>query len=57
MIQFLTNWFKVHDNVGRGFKYAYVELVNHFGYDNVKVTQHGCYKAFKRYSNYTWKRI
>ena len=57
MIQFLTNWFKVHDNVGRGFKYAYAELVNHFGYDNIKVTQHGCYKAFKRYSNYTWKRI
>lgn len=57
MINFLNQWFKTGTNVGKSFKYAYAELVKHFGEDNVKVTQHGCYKAFKRYSDFTFKRI
>ena len=28
-----------------------------FGKDFVKVSVHGCYKAFKRYTDYTYKRI
>jgi hypothetical protein len=46
--------------VGKSFKYAYGALINESGLiqeGSVKVSMHGCYKAFRRYSDYTYKRI
>ena len=57
MIDYLTTWFKIDKNVGKAFKYAYDELIEKFGKEKVGVSMHGCYKAFKRYSNFTFKRI
>jgi hypothetical protein len=57
LVNWLTTWFEMDENVGKGFKSAYLAMIDHFGKDYVKVTRHGCYKAFKKYSNHTWKRI
>jgi transposase len=76
MIEFLVQWFKAGDNVGKSFKYAYEALVKESGLfkkELVKgrgrdqtmaqvkavspVSMHGCYKAFKRYSDFTYKRV
>ena len=57
MINFLKEWFKKGDNGGKTFKYAYNALVEKFGLDKVKVSVHGCYKAFRRYTNYSYKRV
>ena len=57
MIEFLVTWFKKNDNVGKSFKYGYDALIQQFGKDKIKVTLHGCYKAFRRDSNFTFKRI
>ena len=55
MIEFLQNWF--NKNIGKKFKYAYNALKDQFPKDSIKVSEHGCYKAFKRYSNFTYKRV
>lgn len=59
MINFLIQWFKEDNHVGKSFKYAYDALVKEFEgrATPVCVSVHGCYKAFRRYSNYTYKRI
>ncbi len=60
MVEFLTQWFKTDSNVGKSFKYAYGALVKESGLFRVgsdPVSMHGCYKAFRRYSDYTYKRI
>jgi hypothetical protein len=65
MVDFLTEWFKTDRNVGKSFKYAYRALLDESGLFKtvpgevriVPVSQHGCYKAFKRYSDFTYKRI
>ena len=57
MIKFLKDWFMSKGNIGRSFKYAYEALINEFGLEQVSVSKHGCYKAFKKYSNFTYKRI
>ncbi len=59
MINFLSEWFKLDGNVGKSFKYAYKALVEEFSQqgDGVKASMHGCYKAFRRYTDYTYKRI
>ena len=44
-------------NVGKPFKYAYDALRQQFGKQHVRITMHGCYKAFKRYTNFTYKRV
>ncbi len=56
-INFLKEWFNEEPNVGKTFKYAYAALIDKFGLHRVKVSMHGCYKAFKRYTNYSYKRI
>ncbi len=57
MVDFLTGWFKTSNNVGKSFKYAYGALVEEFGEDHVGVSEHGCYKAFRRCTDYSYKRI
>ena len=57
MIEFLKDWFRIDKNVGRTFKYAYEDLIKMFGKDKVKISHHGRYKCFKKYSNFTYKRI
>ena len=60
MIDFLVQWFKMDGNVGKSFKYAYRALIKEsglFGVGSDLISMHGCYKAFRRYSDYTYKRI
>ena len=59
MITYLKEWFKVNNHVGKSFKYAYDALVQQFQgtATPVRVSVHGCYKAFRRYTNYTYKRV
>ena len=56
-INFLKEWFNEECNVGKTFKYAYAALIDKFGLQRVNISQHGCYKAFKRCTNYSYKRI
>ena len=56
MLDFLTGWFTTDGNVGKSFKYAYGALVERFK-DQVVISEHGCYKAFRRGTDYTYKRI
>ena len=59
MIFYLQQWFKQGNNVGKSFKQAYRALIKEFEERTtpVKVSMHGCYKAFQRYGNYSYKRI
>ncbi len=57
MLAFLQGWFTTDGNVGKSFKYAYGALVAAFGEEQVGVTEHGCYKAFRKRTDYSYKRI
>ena len=60
MIAYLAEWFQMDGNVGKSFKYAYGALVKESGLfegGSDPISMHGCYKAFKRYSDFTYKRI